>query len=120
MTKELLEQYSDIVKEIDWLKAQSRTSVVDVVQASNKEIPYQKHTVLVSGSKTVYNNAGRIKGLENLRDEILSFVDSRPTSKQRRVLQYRILEGVSWGEVAAKMGYRYSEDGVRKIYNRIF
>jgi len=120
MTRELLEQYSDIVAEIEELKAKSQSTWVNVVQASSKSIPYAKHTVFTGGTKTTSIHIPRIQELEKQKAEILHFVNTRPTSKQRRILTHRILEGKRWDEVAAKMGYRYSQASLEKTYQRIF
>ena len=120
MIRELLEQYSDIVAEIEELKAKSQSTWIDSVQASSKSIPYAKHTVFTGGTNTTSIHIPRIQELEKQKAAILHFVNTRPTSKQRRILTHRILEGKRWDEVAAKMGYRYSQASLKISYYRIF
>lgn len=116
MTRELLEQYPDICAEIREL--QKEHVVSDTVSASSSEFPYNQYTVTVRGIAQDARSA-RLPQLLRRREEIDGFIDGLERSKERRVLVYRIKHGMRWRQVAAKMGHRYSEESVKKIYQRI-
>lgn len=50
--------------------------------------------------------------------EIEAFVDSLPDPRQRLVVTLRALEGLSWQQVAGRIGYKYSEGALKMIYKR--
>lgn len=110
MTKELLEQYPDICGELKDLD----NIVTDSVSGSSPEPPYVKHTVSVRG---VPYTGRRVK-LERQKAEIEAFVEGISSAGLRRIVTYRALQGLSWGQVAAKMGRKYSEGGVKMKYYR--
>lgn len=114
MTKEQLEQYLDICEEIAELK---QDKITDVVRASSTEFPYILHTVTITGPEEA--KAKRLGELGQLKSQIETFIDSLDNSKERRVLYYRIKKGYPWRIVAAKMGYRYSEERVKHIYRKL-
>ena len=118
MTKELLEQYPDICAEIKELEQQMRSPVTDTVSGSTEDYPFTQHPISIRGVPP---------GLREQRDRLLqqkeeieAFVAGLKESKQRRVVTLRVLKGLSWPCVSAKMGHRYSESGVKSIYRRIF
>lgn len=47
---------------------------------------------------------------------IEDFVASLPESRQRRVVMLRAMQGLTWQQVAGKMGTRYSVQNVKRIY----
>ncbi len=112
MTKELIEQYPDIcaeIKDLDQL-------VTDTVSGSSPESPYTKRTVSVQGVPFTERRAR----LERQKAEIEAFVDTLPDSGMRRIVTYRALLRLNWGQVAAKMGYRTSVSAVKLKYHRFF
>ena len=48
------------------------------------------------------------------------FVGNIPDENLRRIAELRALEGLTWAQVAGKMGHKFSEDSVRKQYEKIF
>lgn len=85
MTKDLLEQYPDICRELEELQKQ------DLFPDRQNALQVQK-------------------------SEIERFVNSLPTSRQRRVVMLRVFQKLKWPEVVAKMGYKYSKDQVKRTY----
>lgn len=119
MTKELLEQYPDICKEIEDLERAASTTVSDVVSGSSDEYPFTKHSVTIRGLPPEQHRA-RIEELKRQKTEIEQFVFTLPNSKLRRIVRLRAFEGKSWKSVAAKMGHQYTENIVKKKYASIF
>lgn len=119
MTKELLEQYPDICAELADLERVARTPVSDVVSGSSGEYPYTQHAVRVEGLPPEQHRE-LIERLRGQKAEIEQFVFALKDAKMLRVAKLRALQGLSWKDVAANMGHKYSESGVKKIYSKIF
>lgn len=49
-----------------------------------------------------------------------SFINSVQDSQMRRMLTYRYVEGLTWPEVAVKMGIKYTENSCKKANERFF
>lgn len=127
MTKQELEEYGDLVAEIKELEKElaekEKIEVADAV-TSSAEFPYSPHLVSVHGvpdlSRERQRSHGKIEKLNRQKAAVEKFIEGLPTSRQRRIVRYRVLDRMTWGEIAAKMGYKYTEAGVKKIYSRIF
>ena len=119
MTKELLEQYPDIVAEMKELKQELRTPVTDTVSGSMDEFPYTQHAITIKGAHVLPDKRARLEMLEQQKEEIESFVNSLPV-KQQRIVRMRVYQRNSWRSVAAKMGYKFSEASVKMSYKRLF
>lgn len=61
----------------------------------------------------------RQRELQARKEEVERFVDSLPTSRQRMVAMLRAMQGLTWQQVAGRMGHRHSADSVKKIYYKI-
>lgn len=128
ITKKELEDYPNIIAEIDDLTRRINKSlteiVTDVVSSSSPEYPYTEHPTSIHG---VSPNQALIERKRKLQDklrrkteEIEAFIDTLPSSKERRIVRMRVLDGMSWEQVAAKMGHKYTSASVRNAYSRIF
>lgn len=114
MTKELLEQYPDICAELREVERKLREPVSDTVSGSSANFPYTQHAISVQGIPP--RLIAQRDMLANLKEEIEGFIRSLPNSRMRRIVDYRVLQGMSWEQVAAKMGHRVSVDGVKYQY----
>lgn len=110
MTKELLEQYPDICAEIKRLEQ----PVTDTVSGSLPDYPYTQRTWTIRG---VCLETGYLDDLKAKKQEILSFVQQLKLT-EKPIVTYRAIYGLPWARVAAKMGYRYTEQAVKKKYYR--
>lgn len=52
--------------------------------------------------------------------EVEKFIASIKESHTRRIVELRVVEGLSWREVAEEIGGGNTENGVKKIYSRLF
>ena len=52
--------------------------------------------------------------------QIREFVDNIDDEYIKSIVTYRFIEGMSWRQVAFKMGGGNTEDSVRKAYTRYF
>lgn len=118
MTREQLEEYSDIVAEIKDLETRLNNPVYDVVSASSESFPYSQGKSRVSGVPGAVLYRQRLENLKTQKLEIEKFIDTLPTSRQRRVVRLKVMDALSWNDIAAKMGYMHSVDSLRKCYTR--
>ena len=127
VTPKDITEYSDLTAEIKELEKEiarkEHEVLTDVVSGSSPDDPYTQHSISVHGVSGADRLRARLKRraaeLDERRAEIEAFVDGLPRSSQRRIVRMR-MEGASWREISGKMGYRYSEDSIKKIYQRAF
>lgn len=108
MTKELLEEYSHIVAEISDLSARQ-------IGCKGHAMPYWSRETGISEYE-LYKR--KISDLKRKKLEIELFIEALPTSKQRTIVRLRVMDNLSWNEIAGKTGYFHSTDGIRKAYSR--
>lgn len=126
--KKALEEYLDIKAEIRDLarriEKQNAEIVTDTVVGSSPEYPYTEHSVSIRGVMNDDRLQARrrtlIGKLREREEEIEQFIEALPHSRERRIARYRVFDGLSWKEIAAKMGYKYSETNVRRIFDKIY
>ncbi|NBJ87916.1 hypothetical protein [Acutalibacter sp. 1XD8-36] len=114
MTRELLEDYPHICAEIQDLEREMSEPVSDTVSGSGLNFPYTQHTVSIRGVPPELAVLKAQKEAE--KEEIEQFIQGLPNSKLRRIVKYRVIHGMSWEQVAAKMGHRVSVDSVKYHY----
>lgn len=120
-------EYADLVEEIRELKREVETSGREApkssVPASFPNAPSLPRAAAAHGREGGHGLRLRLfeqtQRLEHKRAEIEGFAEALPSSCQRRIVRMRMM-GLTWGEIAARMGHRYSVDSVRKIFERCF
>lgn len=116
MTREFLERYQGILADIAAIKADK---VTDTVSASSPEFPYSQHTVTVRGVPPDWRSQ-RLEELYRDKTQIELFIESVEDDTVRAIMRYRIKQGLSWGQVAAKFHGELSEQNIRQKYSRFF
>lgn len=132
--RDVLEAYADacaLVKETeeDIRKLRKREPVLDRVKGSNPDFPYQPRSFTVSGAAETVMERGteleREMGLLRQRRENAERVRVKAEKvmagasvRIQRIIRYRVFEGMTWEEVAVKMGGRATAESVRKEYQR--
>ena len=138
ITKEILIQYADLQKEskeirerIERLESQinrieSDGAVVDKVAGGDGGIqsfkiegfPYpeysRKKTLLYARKATL--SELELEIIETL-NEVESFIATVKDSHMRRIITLRVVDGLTWNQVADKIGGN-TEDSVRKAFER--
>lgn len=61
----------------------------------------------------------RREELERYKNEIERFMISLPESKQRLVVMLRAMHGLTWQQVAGKMGHKLGVRQIRRIYKEV-
>lgn len=126
--KRLNDRIEDLLAERD--EIQSRM-VVDSVIASDAEFPYVAHMSKVEGIESVddkFENhiiameLRRVRKMQDATDEALSeirqAVDAIEDEYIKSIVTYRFLNGMSWRQVAFRMGGGNTEAGVKMAYRR--
>lgn len=134
MKKKILEDYvdaceniKDIEKHIQRLKKRKKTVIQTNVSGSNPNFPYEKKHFKVQGIQFNYADEDRLraeekileerkKASEELRLEVEKWLNMIP-NRMQRIIRYRIFEGMTWEQVAQKVGRKATADSVRMEYN---
>lgn len=116
MTREFLERYQGILADIAAIKADK---VTDTVSASSADFPYSQHTVTVQGVPADWRSQ-RLSELYRDKAQIELYIESVEDDTVRAIMRYRIKQGLSWGQVAAKFHGELSEQNIRQKYSRFF
>ena len=114
MTREFLERYQGILADIAAIKADK---VTDTVSASSPEFPYSQHTVTVRGVPPDWRSQ-RLEELYRDKAQIELFIESVEDDTVRAIMRYRIKQGLSWDQVAARMGHIFSAESIKMKYLR--
>ena len=126
--KRLNDRIEDLLAERD--EIQSRIAV-DSVMASDQDYPYVEHISKVEGLETVddkFENhiinmeLRRVRKMQDATDEALAeirdVVDAIDDEYIKSIVTYRFIKGMSWRQVAFRIGSGITESGVRMAYNR--
>ena len=137
MDKAILQDYIDaceLVKEteaeIRKLNRKKRTVVQTNVKGSSPDFPCREQHFRIQGTtftvkddshlryeeKALAQRKARAEEVKRQVDEWLLTVPIR----MQRIIRYRYLEGMTWEQVAARMGRRATGDSVRKELERFF
>ena len=139
VTKKILTQYADLQKEckevrgkIEKLERQIEKierdgNVIDKVRGGDgglqsfkiEGFPYpeysRKKTLLYARKATL--SELEMELLETL-NEVETFIASVKDSHMRRIISLRVVDGLSWNEVADHIGGGNTEDSIRMSFNR--
>ena len=137
MDKTILQDYIDACellketeKEINRLNQKKKTIIQDSVKGSSHEYPYIERHFKVQGTAFTVKDDSRLHHEEKLLEQRKAKAESVRRQvdewlltvpiRMQRVIRYRYLEGMTWEQVAAKMGRRATGDSVRKELERFF
>lgn len=118
MTKTFLEDYPHICAELHEIERKLREPVSDTVSGSELDFPYTQHTVSIRGVPAEL--AAQRDMLAQQKAEIERFIRGLPNSKLRRIVKYKVVDELSWEQIAARMGHRRSVWSIKHDYYRIF
>lgn len=138
MDKDILRQYIDaceLVKEteeqIRKLKNSRKTVVVDAVKGSMHDFPFAEKSFKVCGiAHSVLEHPEALDREElileerkaaaaQIKSQVEAWLNTIPVRMQR-IIRYRDFDGLTWRQVAIKMGRRTTEESVKKEYQRFF
>ena len=140
MRKNVLAQYVDLVQEAEEVKRriedaektmrrlQEEGEVTDTVKGGEGGIQHftitgfpsrdysRMRTLLLTRQATLISLKSEI---EQSINDVLEFINSIEDSHDRRIVTLRVIDGMSWKQVARQMGGPNTEEGVRQAYLRI-
>ena len=136
MDKQILSQYIDaceLVKEteedIRRVKRQRKTILNDRVHGSMKEFPYTAQSFNIQGlAYSVVSNPGALEAYERVLEErkvraeeikvqVEEWMNTIP-QRMQRIVRYKMFDGLTWSEVATKLGRKATENGLKKEFER--
>ena len=134
MDKRILIDYIDACKiveetkeEIRKLKKNRKRILTDTVKGSSHDFPYTLQTYRTEGlAYSVVKNPDelnrleetlkeRLQNAEKIKHDVEVRLNTIPMRMQR-IIRYKIFEGLTWAEVAIRMGRKATPDGIRKEY----
>lgn len=130
--KEKLRQFSDIKKEINELcnkinNYQTKNKVVDLVKGTPDIFPYVEKSYKIEGvdPKTKEIISTHLELLHNRYDKLLlikieveNYIENLPTSRLRRIFEYRYINNYKWNKIAILIGGNATADSVRMEHDR--
>lgn len=135
MDKRILYDYIDaceLIKEteaeIRRLQKKKKTIVQTNVSGSNPNFPYNPQHFKIQGTTFTYREDSQLrmeekileerkKNAEKLKLEVEEWMNTIP-NRMQRIIRYKIFEGMTWQQVAQKMGRKASENGIKKEFER--
>lgn len=135
MDKKILADYIDameLIKEteedIRKLKKRRKTVIQTNVKGSNPSFPYQEQHFRIAGTTFSYQDDKNLRLEERLLDQrkenaekikrqVEEWLLTVPVRMQR-IIKYKIFEGMTWEQTAAKIGRKAMGDNVRKEFER--
>ena len=135
MDKEILKEYVDACKlieeteaDIQKLNKKKSTFIQTNVSGSNPEFPYQPMHFRIEGITMTYQDDFQLRMEEQLLVErkaeaekiklnVQQFINTLP-KRMQRIVRFRYIEDLSWGEVAKRMGRKATEESIRKEFDR--
>lgn len=135
MDKSILQEYIDACelvketeKEIRKLNQKKKTVIQDSVKGSSHEFPYVEQHFKVQGTTFTVKDDSRLRYEEKLLERQKAKAEQIKlqveewmltiSSRMQRIVRYRYLEGMTWEQVAAKMGRKATADSVRMELNK--
>lgn len=135
MDKAILQDYMDaceLVKEteaeIRRLNRKKRTVIQTNVKGSSPDFPYIPQHFKIQGTTFTVKDDSQLRyeeraleqrkaRAEEVRRQVDEWLLTIPIRMQR-IIRYRYLEGMTWEQVAARMGRRATENSVKKEFER--
>ena len=135
MDKQILYQYIDaceLVKEtereIEQIRRRRREIVTDKVKMSDYEVPYGQISCTIYGipydvqDREMLDRKERIQeerkaAAEAIKLQVEEWLVTVPLRMQR-IIRYKVFEGMTWAQVAQRMGRKATADSVRVEFQR--
>lgn len=134
MEKNILSDYIDcceLLKEterdIRRLKKKRKTIVQTNVSGSNPEFPYNPQHFKIAGTTFTYEEDARLRMEEQLLEERKKLCAGMKldveewlntiSKRMQRIIRYKIFEGLTWEQTAARIGRKATGDAIRMEFN---
>lgn len=121
------ENIKDTEEEIRKLNRRKKTIIQTNVSGSNPEFPYEKKRFKIQGMEFTYKDDMSLKfykktleerkqKAEELKLEVEQWLNTIP-NRMQRIIRYKIFEGMTWEQVAVRIGRKATGDSVRMEFN---
>lgn len=135
MDKHILDQYIDACalieetkKDIQKLRQKKRTVIQTNVSGSNPEHPYNPQHFKIQGTTFTLREDSQLRmeekllekrkeDAEKIKIQVEEWMNTIPVRMQR-IIRYRVFKGMTWQQVAKKMGRKATESSVKMEYQR--
>ena len=135
MDKSILYQYidacelvKDTEREIEQIRRHMREIVTDKVKMSDYDFPFGQISYTIRGIPYDAQDQKALERQEQILEERKAAAEviklqveewlSTVPPRMQRIIKYKIFEGMTWGEVAVRMGRKATADGVRVEFQR--
>lgn len=137
MDKHILDQYIDACalieeteKDIRKLRQKKRTVIQTNVSGSNPKHPYNPQHFKIQGTTFTFREDSQLRmeekllekrkeDAEKIKTRVEEWMNTIPVRMQR-IIRYKVFEGMTWQQVAKKMGRKATEISLKKEYQRFF
>ena len=137
MDKHILDQYIDACalieetkKDIQKLRQKKRTVIQTNVSGSNPEHPYNPQHFKIQGTAFTFREDSQLRmeekllekrkeDAEKIKIQVEEWMNTIP-QRMQRIIRYRVFKGMTWQQVAKKMGRKATEISLKKEYQRFF
>ena len=135
MDKNILNDYIDACalvqeteRDIRALKKKRKTIIQTNVSGSNPDFPYQPQHFKIEGTTFTYADDSALRwdeGLlerrkanaEKIKLNVEEWMLTIP-ARMQRIIRYKVFEGMTWAQVAQRMGRKNTENGLKKEFER--
>lgn len=135
MDKHILDQYIDACalieeteKDIQKLRQKKRTVIQTNVSGSNPEHPYNPQHFKIQGTTFTFREDSQLRmeekllekrkeDAEKIKTRVEEWMNTIPVRMQR-IIRYKVFEGMTWQQVAKKIGRKATEESVKKEFQR--
>ncbi len=135
MDKQILYQYIDaceLVKEteeeIERLRRRRRETVTDKVRMSDYDFPFGEISCTIHGVPYDALDHDALDRKEHILEQRKVAAEAIKLQveewlvtvlpRMQRIIRYKVFEGLTWGQVAIKMGRKATADSVKKEFQR--
>lgn len=137
MDKNILNDYIDacaLIRETEQqirrLQAKQSETTQDSVRGSNPDFPYNAQHFKIEGTTFSMRDdtrllekkkllADRLADAEETRVQVERWMVTIP-ARMQRIIRWKLFEGLTWDEVAVKMGRNATGESVKKEFQRFF
>lgn len=134
MDKHILDQYIDacaLIEEVEEdsrkLKKKKKTIVQTNVSGSNPDFPYNPQHFKIQGTTFTFREESQLQMEEKILDQrkadaekikiqVEEWMNTIP-QRMQRIIRYKVFKGMTWQQVAQRMGRDATKDSVRMEFN---
>lgn len=135
MDKSILYQYidacelvKDTEREIEQIRRHRREIVTDKVKMSDYDFPFGQISYTIRGIPYDAQDQKALERQEQILEERKAAAEviklqveewlSTVPPRMQRIIRYKVFEGMTWAQVAVRMGRKNTENGLKKEFER--